>query len=92
MDWIETRFAFAPADVSAADVDDDDDGDDDDADDDDDDDDDDDAEAAPCCWPFFSLASCCAFFERFHFIRRFWNQILTCSWKKNKNEKKKKKW
>lgn len=35
----------------------------------DDDDDDDD---------FFSLASCWAFFERFHFMRRFWNHILTC--------------
>lgn len=36
---------------------------------DDDDDDDDD---------FFSFASCWAFLERFHFMRRFWNQILTC--------------
>lgn len=40
---------------------------------DDDDDDDDDAD-------FFSLASCWAFFERFHFIRRFWNHILTYLW------------
>lgn len=32
----------------------------------------DDAEA-----DFFSFASCWAFFERFHFIRRFWNHILT---------------
>lgn len=39
---------------------------------DDDDDDEDDED------DFFSLASCCAFFERFHFMRRFWNQILTC--------------
>lgn len=28
-------------------------------------------------WP--DLASCCAFFDRFHFIRLFWNQIFTCN-------------
>lgn len=27
---------------------------------------------------FFWRISCCAFLERFHFILRFWNQILTC--------------
>lgn len=42
---------------------------------DEDDDADDDADA-----DFFSLASCWAFFERFHFIRRFWNHILTYLW------------
>lgn len=72
MDCIETRFE--PDDVADvggvfggwAVADDDDDVDADDPDDDDDDDDD-----------FFSLASCWAFLERFHFIRLFWNHILT---------------
>lgn len=74
MDWIETRFCVelppvVGAEISAcAEVDDDDDVDTDDEPPDDDDEDDED---------FFSLASCCAFFERFHFIRRFWNHILT---------------
>lgn len=74
IDCIETRFEpDEVADVGAVigvwDVDDDDD--DVDTDDDDDDDPDDD---------FFSLASCWAFFDLFHFILRFWNQILTFNW------------
>lgn len=68
IDWIETRFAFELADVRAAGVaDEDDEVDDDDDDEGDDDVDTDDAPADD----FFSLASCWAFFDRFHFMRRF---------------------
>lgn len=88
IDWIETRFCVELPVLGTeiggcVEPDDDDDvvTEDDPPDDDDDDDDDDD---------FFSFASCWAFFERFHFIRRFWNHILTYIWRKNVTEKKKK--
>lgn len=82
IDCFETRFAletvFEP--VVAVDTD---------VCDDDDDDDVDDVDAFDD--DFFSFASCWAFFERFHFIRRFWNQILTWNYQKGKTKRKKKK-
>lgn len=76
MDWCETRFAFELADVGAdieagVEV---------------DDDDDDDLSDDALDDDFFSFASCWAFFERFHFMRRFWNQIFTYNFELKEEE------